>query len=98
MPERHEDMPAASCRASCRRSAGASVRSRPDGWKLFFKGGWGTGPGRVNHQVAFLERHGARISLAVFTEHSPSHGYGSRTLEGVAKRLLKGLPRFSEDG
>ena len=69
-------------------------QARPNGWKLYFKGGWGVGTGRVNHQVAFLERRGERVSLAVFTEYSRSHGYGTRTIEGVAKRLLKGLPRF----
>jgi Beta-lactamase enzyme family len=70
------------------------AQARPDGWKLYFKGGWGVGSGRVNHQVAFLERRGERVSLAIFTEYSRSHGYGTRTIEGVAKRLLKGLPRF----
>jgi beta-lactamase class A len=70
------------------------AQARPNGWKLYFKGGWGVGTGRVNHQVAFLERGGERVSLAVFTEYSRSHGYGTRTIEGVAERLLKELPRF----
>ena len=26
----------------------------PDGWKLYFKGGWGSGSGAVDHQVALL--------------------------------------------
>ncbi|MDX6651418.1 MAG: hypothetical protein QOJ38_199 [Solirubrobacterales bacterium] len=63
-----------------------------DGWKLYFKGGWGSGSGRVDHQVAFLERGEHRIALAIFTEFDPSHDYGKRTLRGVAARLLKGLP------
>jgi hypothetical protein len=61
----------------------------PDGWTVFFKGGWGSGTGRVTHQVAFLEDGERRIALAILIEHSPSHGYGTNTIRGVAKRLLK---------
>ena len=66
----------------------------PKGWKLYFKGGWGSGTGRVDHQVAFLEEHGRRIAVAILTEFDPSHSYGKRTLKGVAGRLLRGLPRL----
>jgi beta-lactamase family protein len=66
-------------------------RVRPRGWKLYFKGGWATGTGRVDHQVALLERHGRRVSLAILTQFDPSHDYGKRTLRGVARRLLHGL-------
>jgi hypothetical protein len=67
-------------------------RVRLHGWRLYFKGGWGTGAGRVNHQVAFLESGGRRIALAIFTQSQGSHGYGAQTLQGVAARLLRGLP------
>ena len=30
------------------------ARVRPDGWRLYFKGGWGSGSGLVDHQVALL--------------------------------------------
>lgn len=63
----------------------------PPGWKLFLKGGWGSGSGRVDHQVALLKRGPQRVALAIFTEFDPSHAYGKRTLRGVAARLLKGL-------
>ena len=63
----------------------------PSGWKLFFKSGWGTGTGRVGHQIAFLERRDRRVALAITTEFSPSHAYSKRTLRGVAARLLRGL-------
>ena len=69
------------------------ARARPRGWKLFFKGGWGVGTGKVNHQIAFLQRHDSRVALGIHTEFSPSHGYGKRTLKGVARRLLRGLGR-----
>ncbi|MDQ2631868.1 MAG: class A beta-lactamase-related serine hydrolase [Actinomycetota bacterium] len=66
-------------------------RAAPRGWKLFLKGGWGSGSGRVDHQVALLKRGRKRIALAIFTEFNPSHEYGKRTLRGVARRLLRGL-------
>lgn len=61
------------------------------GWRLYFKGGWGSGSGRVDHQVALLERGRRWIAVAVFTQFDPDHGYGKRTLRGVFARLLRGL-------
>ena len=52
----------------------------------------------MDHQVAFLERYDHRVSLAILTEFSPSHRYGKRTLEGVAARLLEGLPKLPAGG
>lgn len=63
----------------------------PRGWKLFLKGGWGSGTGLVDHQVALLKHRRKRVALAIFTEVNPSHAYGKRTLRGVAARLLRGL-------
>jgi beta-lactamase class A len=63
----------------------------PHGWKLFLKGGWGSGSGRVDHQVALLKRGRKRVALALFTEFSPNHVYAKRTLRGLARRLLAGL-------
>jgi len=68
-------------------------RVAPQGWRLFFKGGWGEGTGRVDHQVALLERNGKRVALAIFTQFDPNHSYGKQTLRGVALRLLRGLGR-----
>jgi hypothetical protein len=67
--------------------------AKPSGWAIFFKGGWGSGTGAVTHQVALLERGSRRMSLAVLTVGNPSHEYGTRTIEGVAARLLRGIPR-----
>jgi Beta-lactamase enzyme family len=64
----------------------------PAGWELFFKGGWGSGTGLVEHQVALLRRGEERVAVAILTTGSPSHAYGKRTLRGVAERLLRGLP------
>jgi hypothetical protein len=62
-------------------------------WTFFFKGGWGSGTGWVNHQVGFWERGSMRLGIAVMTRESPSHGYASQTLRGVARRLLGEFPK-----
>jgi Beta-lactamase enzyme family len=66
-------------------------RVQPDGWKLYFKGGWGSGSGAVDHQVALLTRGDHRVSVAIMTTSNGSHAYGKETLMGVARRLLRGL-------
>ena len=71
------------------------ARVRPAGWALYFKGGWGSGSGAVDHQVALLRRGTRRLSVAILTTGSPSHAYGKQTLRGVAARLLRGLDAAS---
>jgi beta-lactamase family protein len=67
------------------------ARVRPRGWALYFKGGWGSGTGWADHQVALLRRGTRRLSVAILITSSPSHAYGNETLRGVAARLLRGL-------
>jgi hypothetical protein len=67
------------------------ARATPPGWRLFFKGGWGSGSGLVDHQVALLTNGDQRVSIAILTYADGSHAYGKETLRGVAKRLLRGL-------
>ncbi|MEA2330631.1 MAG: hypothetical protein QOH58_769 [Thermoleophilaceae bacterium] len=67
------------------------ARVRPPGWGLYFKGGWGSGSGAVDHQVALLRRGERRLSVAILSTGSPSHDYAKETLRGVAARLLRGL-------
>jgi hypothetical protein len=64
----------------------------PKGWKLYFKGGWGSGTGLIDNQVALLRRGCARVSIAVLTMDDGSHEYGKQTLAGIFHRLLRGLP------
>jgi hypothetical protein len=66
-------------------------RVRPDGWRLYFKGGWGSGTGLVDHQVALLTHGRARVAVAVLTTGNPNHAYGQQTLRGVFARVLRGL-------
>ena len=67
------------------------ARVRPRGWALYFKGGWGSGTGWADHQVALLRRGRRRVAVAILITSSPSHAYGKETLRGVAARLLRGL-------
>ncbi len=61
------------------------------GWRTYFKGGWGSGSGAVEHQVALLRRGSQRVAAAVLITGSPSHAYATQTLQGVFARLLRGL-------
>jgi hypothetical protein len=67
------------------------ARVRPRGWALYFKGGWGSGTGWADHQVALLRRGKRRLAVAILITSSPSHAYAKETLRGVAARLLNGL-------
>jgi hypothetical protein len=71
------------------------ARVSPPGWRLLFKGGWraGRGYGRIVNQAARLECRGIVVSLAILTDRDPSHGYGIRTVQGVARRLLRPVSR-----
>jgi hypothetical protein len=66
-------------------------RVQPRNWRLYLKGGWGSGSGAVDHQVALLRRGDHRVALAIMTTSNGTHSYGKETLRGVAKRLLRGL-------
>jgi len=66
-------------------------RVAPRGWTLHFKGGWGSGTGAVDHQVALLTRGDQRVALAIMTTAQGTHRYGQATLRGIARRLTAGL-------
>lgn len=70
---------------------------KPRGWRLLFKGGWraGRGYGRIVNQAARLECGDRVVSLAILTDHDPSHDYGTDTVRGVARRLLRPLRQVS---
>jgi Beta-lactamase enzyme family len=67
---------------------------RLPGWQLYFKGGWGSGTGAVEHQVVLLRHGQIRVALAVLITSSPSHAYAKRTLRGVFAALLRGVHRL----
>jgi hypothetical protein len=63
----------------------------PKGWELHFKGGWSPGadPGWRVNQVALLREPPRRLAIAILTRYDPGKEYGTETIEGVAKRLLR---------
>jgi hypothetical protein len=65
----------------------------PRGWTAYFKGGWGSGRGLVDHQVALLTRGEQRVSVAVLTSTNGGRATGKKTLRGVFRRLLRGLAK-----
>lgn len=67
----------------------------PRGWKLHFKGGWSGAPSWRINQVMLLRRPPRRLALAILTREQPSMTYGEHSIEGVARRLLKGYNRLS---
>jgi beta-lactamase class A len=93
VPERHREYAMRLLRTIVPSQRWGMAQVIPDGWRMYFKGGWGSGTGAVDHQVGLLRRGEHRVAVAVLTVNSPSHAYGKATLEGVSKRLLTGLGR-----
>jgi beta-lactamase class A len=91
VPRRHRDTALRLLRSIVPSQRWGIGRERPRGWALYFKGGWGSGSGAVDHQVALLRRGRRRMSVAIMTTGNPSHAYAVRTLRGVAARLLRRL-------
>lgn len=91
VPERHRAYALRLLRTIVPAQRWGMGRTIPEGWTLHFKGGWGSGTGAVDHQVGLLRRGDDRLSIAVMTVNNPSHAYGKATLEGVSRRLLRGL-------
>ena len=91
LPQRHRAYALRLLRSIVPSQRWGMARVIPEGWRLHFKGGWGSGTGAVDHQVGLLRRGDHRVAIAVLTTGSPSHAYGKATLEGVSRRLLAGL-------
>jgi hypothetical protein len=93
LPRRHREYGMGLLERVVPRQRWGVALAAPAGWRLFFKGGWGSGRGLVDHQVALLTRGRDRVSVAVLTSGSPSHRYATKTLRGVFSRLLRPLRR-----
>lgn len=94
LPQRFRDYAMRLLRSVVRRQSWGIPRvGRPRGFSVFFKGGWrGTGLGQLVHQASFIRYRGTEFSLAVLTDGNPSKSYGIRTIEGVARRILRVKP------
>ena len=91
VPERHRERALALLESIVPSQRWGVGEVQPRGWRLYFKGGWGSGSGAVDHQVALLRRGEHRVAVAIMTTGNGSHADGKETLRGVAARLLRGL-------
>jgi hypothetical protein len=69
---------------------------KPPGWGIRFKGGWAAaaGGGRIVNQGAMFVNGKRRFTIAVLTDGSPTHEYGTRTISGIGKRLLRNYESY----
>lgn len=69
-------------------------RAAPRGFRVYLKGGWRPeGSRNLVHQAALVERGRLHVPIAVLTTEDPGHPYGTRTVERIAARLLRGAGR-----
>jgi hypothetical protein len=88
VPLRHRPYALRLLRTIVRAQRWGVARVEHPGWRLYFKGGWGSGTGLVDHQSALLTSRGSRIALSITTRFNPDHAYGKATLYGIARRLV----------
>ena len=93
LPQRHRGFALRQLENIIGRQRSGVADVEPEGWDLAFKGGWGLRGLRVEHQMALLSNGKRKIGVSVLTQGNPSRPYGRQTLEGIYRRLLKGLPR-----
>jgi|SRR5579884_262541 len=71
-------------------SWGIPAIARPQGWTVYFKGGWRPSPDvYLVHQIARLHRHKVTFSMAVMTDGDPDMGYGIDSIQGTTSALLQ---------
>jgi hypothetical protein len=92
VPARHRDYTMRLWRTIVPSQRWGVFRVAPGGWTVHAKGGWGSGTGAIDHQVALLTHGPERVSAAVLTTSDGTHAYGKATLRGVFARLLRRLP------
>ena len=71
---------------------GIPAAAGPDGWHVYFKGGWLGDDNNAVTQAAWLRRGHLRWALSVLTADDPTNAYGWQTLKGVTGLLLGHQP------
>lgn len=71
---------------------GIPAAAGPDGWRVFFKGGWLGDDNNAVTQAAWLQRGHVRWALSVLTADDPTSAYGWQTMKGVTGLLLGHQP------
>jgi len=90
IPKRHRDYAMRLLRRIVPSQRWGIPRFVPQVWRLHFKGGWSGRPSWRVNQVMTLREPSRRFSVAILTRNQPSKEYGEITIEGVARRLLRG--------
>jgi hypothetical protein len=67
---------------------GIPAAAGPDGWRVYFKGGWLGEDNDAVTQAAWLRRGHVRWALSVLTADDPTNAYGWQTLKGITGLLL----------
>ena len=92
VPERHRDYARRLLTSIIKQQRWGVPQALPPGWDVFFKGGWRPLGGRnLVNQSALIQSDDRRVAIAVLTDGNPSHGYGTETIRGVARRVFRGL-------
>lgn len=94
VPARHREAARAELEGVIRSQRWGIPPAVPAGGSAAFKGAWRReGPGRLRlvHQAALVRSGRERFSLAVLSDLDPSHRYGTRTIQGIARKLMHGI-------
>ncbi|MFA4964789.1 MAG: serine hydrolase, partial [Thermoleophilia bacterium] len=67
---------------------GIPAAAGPEGWTVYFKGGWLGLDNHLMNQAAWLDKGGRHWALAVLSDENPSRSYGWDTQKGVTGLLL----------
>jgi beta-lactamase class A len=95
VPERHEDYALRLLARIVPSQRWGIPPAAPGGWRLHYKGGWAGRPNWRINQVMLLRKPERRFAVAILTRDQPSKHYGEQTIEGTARRLLRGYNRLS---
>ena len=67
------------------------VRDHTTAFSAYFTDPFGNALEVTTYEHEDVRRGEHRVSIAVMTVNNPSHAYGKATLEGMSRRLLRGL-------
>ena len=67
---------------------GIPAAAGPEGWTVYFKGGWLGLDNHLMNQAAWLDKGGRHWAIAVLSDENPSRSYGWDTQKGVTGLLL----------
>ena len=90
IPRRHRDYAFHLLASVVRSQRWGMPRVRLPRWRIYFKAGFvpGYGGWKINQTALFRRGARRRLAISVLTRGNPTLGYGAKTVQGVAARLL----------